>query len=118
MDAAAARYIEAIGEHRPLFDRVHDLILHRHPTADVALSYNMPTYRVGGRSLIVGVWKHGLSIYGLDSAQLARIADVIDRHSLRTSRGTLWIRPADAAAMTDDDIGALVDVALGEPSSP
>ena len=28
------------------------------------LSYHIPTYEVGRRRLYVGVWKHGVSIYG------------------------------------------------------
>ena len=34
------------------------------PEADVALSYAMPTYQVGTNRLHVGVWKHGVSLYG------------------------------------------------------
>ncbi len=55
-------------EHRPLFDRLHRLILAAHPGAAVVLSYKIPTYKVGGRRLYVGVWKHGVSIYGWQQA--------------------------------------------------
>ena len=65
MDEAVQGYIDAIpSEHRALFDRLHRLILEAHPDATVALSYGIPAYRVGRRRLFVGVWKHGLSVYG------------------------------------------------------
>lgn len=65
MDDAVQRYIDGIAaEHRPLFDRLHRLILAVHPDAAVVLSYKIPTYKLGNRRLYVGAWKHGLSIYG------------------------------------------------------
>lgn len=116
MDPAAAAYIQAIApQHRALFDRVHRLILHRYPEVTVGLSYAMPTYRVDDRSLIIGVWKHGLSWYAME---VAEVADIIDRHGLHTSKGTIHLGSDHADAMTDDEIGALVQVALGAPPGP
>ena len=64
-DRAVQKYIDAITpEHRPLFDRLHRLILEAQPGATVVLSYQIPTYQVGGRRLYVGAWKHGVSLYG------------------------------------------------------
>ena len=58
-------YVDAIAPvTRPLFDRVHRLVLEVHPSARVRLAYEMLTYEVGGRGLHVGAWKHGLSLYG------------------------------------------------------
>jgi hypothetical protein len=49
MDDPVADYIEAIDpEHRPLFDRLHRLILEVCPDAAVVLSYKMPTYKLAG----------------------------------------------------------------------
>ena len=65
VDEAVQDYIERIAaENRPLFDRLNALILGAYPDAAVGLSYGMPSYRVGGRRLYVGAWKHGLSVYG------------------------------------------------------
>jgi hypothetical protein len=62
MDDAVRDYIDAIvPQHRPLFDRLHRLILEAHPDAAVVLSYQLPTYKAGRRRLFVGVWKHGVS---------------------------------------------------------
>jgi len=98
MDHAVRAYIDAIpSEHRPLFDRLHRLVLEAHPEAAVVLSYQMPTYKVGRNRLFLGVWKHGVSVYGW---QQGRDAGFTDRHpELRTSKGTIRLRPETAAAI-------------------
>ena len=64
-DDAVRGYIDAIApEHRPLFDRLHRVILAARPDAAVAISYTMPTYRIGNRRLHLGVRRHGVSLYG------------------------------------------------------
>lgn len=58
MDDAVRGYIDAIAvARRPLFDRIHHLILAVHPDVEVVLSYQMPTYVLGRYRLYVGVWK-------------------------------------------------------------
>ena len=104
-------YIDAIApEYRPLFDRLHRLILAVHPDAAVVLSYQIPTYKVGKRRLYLGAWKHGVSIYGWPQD---RGADFTSRHpALRTSKGTIQLRPEDAAGISDDELGDLIRAAL------
>lgn len=111
MDDAVREYIDGIApEHRPLFDRVHRLIIEAYPDADLVLSYKMPTYRVGARRLYVGTWKHGLSIYGWhhDAGFTSRHPEFV------ASKGTIRLRPADAAGIGDDELGDLVRAALEE----
>lgn len=108
---AARNYIEALApERRPLFDRVHRLILEEHPDAAVVLSYKMPTYVVGRNRLYVGVWKHWLSLYGWqpdrDGGFSARHPDLIN------NKGTLKLRPADAARIPDDELRELMRATL------
>lgn len=111
MDEAVRAYIDAIpAGHRPLFDRLHRLILAAYPEAAVVLSYQMPTYKVGGRHLYIGAWKHGVSIYGW---QQGRDAGFTARHpELKTSTGTIRLRPGDAAALADEELRDLVRSAL------
>jgi len=111
MDEAVRRYIYGVDPaHRPLFDRLHRLILLAHPEADVVLSYQIPAYKVGRRRLYVGAWKHGISLYGWPKDQDAGFTA---RHpELRTSKGTIRLRPQDAAAIADDELLALVTAAL------
>ncbi len=111
MDNAVRDYIDGIpAEHRPLFDRLERLILEAHPDATVVLSYGMPTYQVGRRRLHVGAWKHGVSVYGWPQE---RAAGFISRHpGLKTSKGTIQLRPEDAADIPDDEFRDLVSAAL------
>jgi uncharacterized protein YdhG (YjbR/CyaY superfamily) len=111
MDEQVQGYIDRIAPaHRPLFDRLHRLILATHPDATVVLSYKMPTYQVGNRRLHVGVWKHGLSIYGWQPGGADAFAS---RHpALKTSKGTLRLRPEVAATISDDELSDLVRAAL------
>lgn len=111
MDDAVRDYIEAIAaEHRPLFDRLHRLVLEVHPDATMVLAYQIPTYKVGRRRLFIGAWKHGVSIYGWDQG---RDAGFTARHpGLRTGKGTIQLRPDDALGIPDDEFRDLVRAAL------
>ena len=77
MDEDVRRYRDEMdSEHRPVFDRLHQLIVATCPDAEVVLSYGMPTYVVGGRRLHVGMWKHGLSFYGWQQSRDAGFTDL------------------------------------------
>ena len=111
IDEAVLAYIDHIpAGHRPLFDRLHGLILRARPDVSVVLSYKMPTYKAGGRRLYVGTWQHGVSIYGWrqddDGGFVARHSD------LKTSTGTIRLRPADAAGISDEEFLGLIRAAL------
>jgi uncharacterized protein YdhG (YjbR/CyaY superfamily) len=111
VDEAARAYIEGIpGEHRPLFDRLHRLILEAFPDAAVVISYRIPTYKLGRGRLYVGVWKHGVSVYGWPRDHDAGFGA---RHAaLVTSKGTIRIRPEDAAEIPDQEFIDLARAAL------
>jgi uncharacterized protein YdhG (YjbR/CyaY superfamily) len=111
VDEAVQAYIDGIAaEHRPLFDRLHGLILEVHPDADVVLSYDMPTYKVGRRRLFLSVWKHGVSIYGW---RRDHDAGFTARHpALKSGKSTIQLRPADAAGIPDDEFRDLARAAL------
>ncbi len=111
MDDAVRDYIDAIApEHRPLFDRLHRLILDAHPDATVVLSYQMPTFKVGRHHIFVAVWKHGVSMYGW---QQGHDAGFTARHpELRTSKGTIQLRPQDAVDIPDEEFREFFRVAL------
>ena len=105
-------YIDAIpSEHRSLFERVHRLILEACPDVDLVLAYKMPTYKKGDRRLHVGVWKHGVSIYGWKAHGDGGFTD---RHpELRTSTGTIQLRSDREMPFADDEIRELARTALG-----
>jgi Domain of unknown function (DU1801) len=112
IEPEAQAFIDAIpAEQRPLFDRMDGVIRAVHPDVDVGLSYKMPTYRVGERSLHVGVWKHGISLYGWNEG---RDGGLIARHpELSSGKGTLRITPAVANDISDDELRDLVEGSLG-----
>jgi uncharacterized protein YdhG (YjbR/CyaY superfamily) len=110
MDEAVRRYQEEMdSEQRPLFDRLHQLIMATCPDAEVVLSYGMPTYRIGNRRLNIGAWKHGLSLYVSPSWDGGFSA----RHpELAAGKGTVKLRPQDAADLTDAELQDLIRAAL------
>ena len=111
MTAEAENYIDAIDEdRRPLFDRVHRLILEAHPDARVVLSYKMPTYVVGSSQLHVGVWKHGLSFYGWVEGRDGGLAARYPH--LDNGKGTLRLPLKEAAHIGDDELRAFFAAAL------
>lgn len=111
IDEAVYGYIDGIpAGHRPLFERLHRLILRAQPGVNVALSYKMPTYRAGGRRLYLAAWRHGISIYGWRKDEDDGFAG---RHpGLRTSTGTIRLRPADADGICDEEFLGLFRAAL------
>ncbi|MEU9481367.1 DUF1801 domain-containing protein [Streptomyces sp. NPDC048191] len=104
-------YVDSIASgHRSLFDRVSGLILEEFPQASVALSYGMPIYRVEKRRLHIGVWQHGVSIYGWGTD---RDGGFSSRHpELISGKATIRLRSTDMAAVTDDELRALIRAAL------
>lgn len=111
MNPQVATYIQTIPpEHRQLFDRVHRLIVEACPSVEVGLSYKMPTYRLGGRRLHVGTWKHGVSIYGWKAHGDGGFTR---RHpELQTSTGTIQLRSDQEPTFGDEEIRQLARAAL------
>jgi hypothetical protein len=115
VDEAARAYIDAIpAAHRPLFDRLHAIITGEFPDVQVTLSYKMPTYKVGDRRLYLAAWKHGISLYGWGD----RDGGFVARHPrLKTSTGTIQLRPADADGIDDAEFHQLVRAALASENA-
>jgi hypothetical protein len=116
VDAAAKAYIDGIdAENRPLFDRVHGLIVGEFPDVEVGIAYQMPVYRRAGRSVNVGAWKHGVSIYGWGDE---RGLSILDRHpELSSGKGTLRIPRTLADDISDAELAQLVRHALGDDAT-
>ncbi|WP_208972207.1 DUF1801 domain-containing protein [Kineococcus rubinsiae] len=103
----AQRYLDAVAdEHRPLLDRLDGLVRGLRPDVTVVLSYGMPTYVAGRSRVHVGVWKHGLSLYGWaaddDGGFCARHPE------LTTGRGTIRLPTARAGEFTDEELLAVL----------
>jgi uncharacterized protein YdhG (YjbR/CyaY superfamily) len=113
MDEAVRDYIEAMApQNRALFDRLDRLIMAAHPEAAVVLSYQLPTYQVGRRRLHVGAWKHGVSLYGWPQERGMAFSE---RHpEMRTSKGTIQLRPEQAGVIADEELSDLIRAALDD----
>jgi uncharacterized protein YdhG (YjbR/CyaY superfamily) len=111
VDEAVAAYIAALSPaQRPLFDRLHAIVLGEHPDAEVLLSYGMPAYRVGPHRLNLGVWKHGVSVYGWRGDN---DGGFVERHpELRNGKGTIRIRAQQAEEISDQELRGLLGGAL------
>jgi hypothetical protein len=109
-DEAVRRYLDEMdSEFRPVFDRLHRLIVATCPDAELVLSYGMPTFRIGRRRLNVGVWLHGLSLYVSPN----RDGGFSARHpALAGGKSTIKLRPADAAGIPDAEFQDLFRAAL------
>ncbi len=110
---AVQAYIDGMpAQHRPLFDRLHRLILAARPDAEVTLSYQMPTYKAGRRRLYVGTWRHGVSVYGW---QGGRDGGFASRHpELVSGKGTIQLRSEAAGKIGDEEFIGLARAALAE----
>ena len=117
MDAAVRAYADGIAtDTRLLFDRIHRLIVGEFPDVEVGISYRMPVYRRAARSLHVGAWKHGVSIYGWPDGGTFSI---LERHpELSSGKGTLRITRAVADDISDEELVELFRCALSEGDAP
>jgi hypothetical protein len=109
--AEVRAYIEGIDpSQRPLFERMHRIVLEVHPGADVGISYGMPAYRVGSRRLNLGAWSHGVSVYGF---RKDNDGGFVARHpKLSSGKGTIRIGVRDAEAISDEELRGLLGGAL------
>jgi uncharacterized protein YdhG (YjbR/CyaY superfamily) len=110
MDDEVQRYLDGVdSEYRAVFDRLQGLIVGMCPEAELVLSYGMPTYRIGRRRLNIGVWKHGVSVY----VSPKRDGGFSARHpELVAGKGTIKLRPDDAASIPDAEFQELILAAL------
>lgn len=111
MDTDVQAYLDGIApEHRPMCDRVERLVRELFPDVELRITYAMPTFVVGEHRLPVGVWKHGLSLYGLHEGNDAGL--IGRRPELSSGRGTVKLPTAQAASFTDPELKATLEAAL------
>ena len=108
MDLAVQQYIEAIpATHRPLFDRLQALILDLYPTAEIVISYKIPTFKVGRKRVYLGLWKEGVSLHAVS------VDDFKQKHpTIKTGRGSLNFKITDE--VPGEDVQVVIKQAIGE----
>jgi uncharacterized protein YdhG (YjbR/CyaY superfamily) len=80
-------------------------ILDLYPEAEVYISYQMPTYKVGKARVYLGLWKSGVSLHAVS------VETFTERHpSIKTGRGSLNFKVTDE--LPDADIRDVVKQAI------
>ena len=93
-------YIAAVpAEHRPIFDRLHRLILETLPGARVVISYKMPAYVVAGGRVSLSSGPHGVSLATTVAEPIVKFKS--KHRNFKTGKVTVLF-PADADLPTDD----------------
>jgi uncharacterized protein YdhG (YjbR/CyaY superfamily) len=109
MDEAVRKFIDAIpADQRPLFDRLQTLILELYPDAEIAISYQIPTYKARGGRISLGLWKNGVSLYTTDPQHIDTFKS---RHpSIKTGKASLNFRLTDE--LPEKDVREVVRLAI------
>lgn len=85
VDSYIAAQPEAV---RPVLERLRQVIRKALPQAEEAISYQMPTFKLGGRPVIYFAgWKGHVSIYPATGRMTTELADEIAPY--KASKGTL-----------------------------
>ncbi len=93
-----------------MWNRVEGLVRALFPDVELRITYGMPTFVVGEHRLPVGVWKHGLSLYGLHESN---DAGFITRHrELTTGRGTVKLPTERGNDFSDEELTAMLRAVL------
>jgi len=94
MNTDVERFMAAIPpDRRPLFDRLHALILALYPDAQIRLSYGVPTYRAASGWVALGYWKQGVSLYTNGAHHLMQFKAAHPR--IKTGTGSINLRLTD-----------------------
>ena len=94
MNEEVQRFIDAIPEdRRPLYDKLHALIMGMYPDAEVVIWYGVPTYRAKSGWVSLGPWKRGVSLY---SGHPHLIDEFRAEHpDIKTGRGSINLKVTD-----------------------
>ena len=105
-------YLDGVApEHRAMWDRIERIIRGLHPDVELCITYDMPTFVVGEYGLPVGIWKHGVSLYGLDESN---DAGFIARHpELSSGRGTVKLPTKRADTFSDEELTVTLAAVFG-----
>jgi uncharacterized protein YdhG (YjbR/CyaY superfamily) len=109
VDTSVQRYVDAIpAEQRPLFDRLHSLILELYPDAEVVISYQIPTYKARGGRVSLGLWKDGVSLYTTGPEYVENFRS---KHpAIKTGKASINFKLTDE--LPEDDVREVVEQAI------
>ena len=89
------RYLDAVPEERkPLFNKLHRLIMDLYPGADVVMSYKIPTYKAKSGWVALANQKHCVSLYTCGAHHIAEFKAKYP--AIKTGTGCINLKVADA----------------------
>lgn len=105
MDEAVQRFIDTVPpESKPLFDRLHALVLRLYPEAKVVISYQVPTYKTKTGWVALGYWKDGVSLYTNNPAHIVVFQAKHPR--IKTNKASFNLRRTDE--VPDEDLEQVI----------
>lgn len=94
MNEGVQRYFDAVPEERkPLFDKLHALIMGLYPNAEVVMWYRMPTYRAKSGWVAMANQKHWVSLYTNSALHIAEFKAKYP--AIRTGKACINFRDTD-----------------------
>ncbi|MGH2620033.1 MAG: iron chaperone [Anaerolineales bacterium] len=95
MNEEVQRFVDAVSdERRSLYDKLHALIMGMYPSAEVVISYGIPTYKAKSGRVGLGFWKGGVSLYTYGAHHLEGFREKYP--AIKTSTGTINFKLSDA----------------------
>jgi len=71
MNKEVEQFVDVLSdERRPLYDKLHTLIIGMYPKAEVVISYGIPTYKAKSGRVGLGLWKGGVTLHTFGARQL------------------------------------------------
>lgn len=100
MDKEVQQYVEAVPEERkPLFDKLHTLILGLYPDAEIVMSYKIPTYKAKSGWVALANQKQYVSLYTNDENYIAAFKS---KHpSIKTGKACINFKESDPVPLAD-----------------
>jgi len=109
------RFIDAVpADRRPLFDRLHALILGLYPHAEVVISYGVPTYRAKPGWVALSYWKFGVSLYPNGPHHIAEFKAKYP--AIKTGKGSINFRVTDVVPLAA--LKKVIQHAIEHPKPP
>lgn len=94
MNKEVQRYVDAVpDEQKPLFAKIHALIMGLYPDAEVVMSYQVPTYRAKSGWVALGYWKDGVSLYTNGPHHIAEFK--AEYPGIKTGKGSINFKVTD-----------------------
>jgi uncharacterized protein YdhG (YjbR/CyaY superfamily) len=94
MNKEVQLYVDAVpDERKPLFDRLHALIMGLYPNAEVVMSYRIPTYRAKSGWIALANQKHYVSLYTSGEHHIMEFKAKYP--AIKTGKGCINFKEAD-----------------------